>query len=48
VVNNALSNPFVVTVSDTHGNPVSGESVTFAITAGGGSISGTQPATTGL
>ena len=38
-VGTALSSPFVVEVTDTHGNPVSGTSVTFAVTAGGGTLS---------
>jgi len=38
-VGQPLANPFVVKVTDPSGNPVSGASVTFAVTAGGGSLS---------
>ena len=36
--------PFVVAVQDSHGNPVSGVDVTFAVTAGGGSVTPTSVA----
>jgi hypothetical protein len=36
---NALSNPFVVQVKDASGNPQSGATVDFTVTAGGGSVS---------
>ncbi|MEE8519911.1 MAG: Ig-like domain-containing protein, partial [Gemmatimonadota bacterium] len=39
----ALADPFVVTVTDANANPVSGVSVTFAVTGGGGSLSNAQP-----
>jgi hypothetical protein len=38
-----LSAPFVVRVTDNAGNPVSGVAVTFGVTAGGGSLSNSQP-----
>ena len=41
-----LANPFVVEVVDENDDPVSGVSVTFAVTAGGGTLS-TTSATTG-
>ena len=41
----ALTNPFVVEVRDANGNPFEGVPVTFAVTAGGGSLS-TQTTTT--
>lgn len=37
-----LTNPFVVTVRDANMNPVSGFTVTFAVTAGGGTLSATS------
>src|SRR5262249_33998876 len=37
--------PFVVTVRDAGGNPVSGFQVTFAVTAGGGTLSAATPLT---
>src|SRR5439155_15568484 len=37
--------PLVVTVKDLNNNPVSGFTVTFAVTAGGGSLSATSVAT---
>jgi hypothetical protein len=37
-VGQALSSPFVVKVTDASSNPVSGVSVTFAVTAGGGTV----------
>ncbi|MBT4131666.1 MAG: hypothetical protein HOE44_13220, partial [Candidatus Marinimicrobia bacterium] len=40
-----LSNPFVVRVSDNNGNRVSGETVTFAVVSGGGSLSSTSVTT---
>lgn len=45
VVLNAVTSPSVKVV-DQYNNPVQGTSVTFAITAGGGTIGGTNPATT--
>ena len=36
---NALANPFVVEVKDADGEPIEGISVTFSVTAGGGSLS---------
>ena len=36
---NALANPFVVEVQDEDGEPLTGHSVTFSVTAGGGSLS---------
>ena len=52
-VASALANPCVVTVTDGNGDPVAGTSVTFAVGtvpsgATGASVSGTQPATTGV
>ena len=41
----ALANPFTVKANDTHGNPVSGVTVIFAITAGGGGLSATAVTT---
>ena len=38
----ALANPFVVEVRDENGNPLEGVIVTFAVTAGGGSLSDTN------
>jgi hypothetical protein len=40
-----LANPFVVTVMDANMNPVAGVTVTFAVTAGGGTLSATSVAT---
>jgi hypothetical protein len=40
-----LPEPFVVAVLDVHGNRVSGEIVSFAVTAGGGSLSARAAAT---
>ena len=39
---NALANPFVVEVQDEDGEPLAGHSVTFSVTAGGGSLSATS------
>ena len=39
---NALANPFVVEVQDEDGEPLTGHSVTFSVTAGGGSLSAKQ------
>ena len=39
---NALANPFVVEVQDEDGEPLTGHSVTFSVTAGGGSLSATS------
>ena len=39
---NALANPFVVEVQDEDGNPLSGHTVSFEVTAGGGSLSETS------
>ena len=39
IVGTALDNPFVVKVTDAKGNPVSATAVTFAVTAGGGTLS---------
>ena len=39
---NALANPFVVEVQDEDGEPLTGHSVTFSVTAGGGSLSETS------
>ncbi|MBA2322161.1 MAG: Ig-like domain-containing protein [Deltaproteobacteria bacterium] len=44
-VTTVLTNPFVVTVMDANMNPVSGVTVMFAVTAGGGSLSATSVAT---
>jgi adhesin/invasin len=41
----ALASPLVVTVTDANANPVSGFAVTFAVTAGGGTLSVTSVAT---
>ena len=38
----ALANPFVVEVRDQNGNPIEGVTVTFAVSAGGGSLSDTS------
>ena len=40
-----LANPFVVEVVDENGDPVSGTTVAFAVTAGGGSVSPTSATT---
>ena len=45
VAGSPVATPPAVTVTDAHGNPVSGLSVTFAVASGGGSVVGT-PATT--
>ena len=45
-VGTILDNPFVVKVTDAKGNPVSATAVTFAVTAGGGTLS-VENATTG-
>ena len=42
---NALANPFVVEVQDEDGEPLTGHSVTFSVTAGGGSLSETSART---
>ena len=39
---NALAAPFVVEVQDEDGEPIAGHSVTFSVTAGGGSLSETS------
>src|SRR3990172_8127459 len=39
----ALANPFVVVVTNAGGIPVAGVDVTFAITAGGGTLPGGSP-----
>ena len=44
-VGQALANPVVVSVKDAFGNPLAGQSVAFAVTAGGGSV-GAATATT--
>jgi hypothetical protein len=44
----ALANPLVVEVTDASGNAVSGVTVNFAVTAGGGSLSATQAITTAV
>jgi len=41
-----LANPFVVKVTDANEIPVPATAVTFAVTAGGGKLSGTQPVLT--
>jgi len=38
----ALAAPFVVNIDDQNGNPMSGVTVTWAITSGGGSLSATS------
>lgn len=43
-----LASPFVVRVTDATGAPVSGVSVTFAVTSGGGTLTGVQPLTNSL
>ncbi len=40
-----LANPFVVAVQDQNGNLMAGVTVTFAVTAGGGTLSTTTPTT---
>jgi hypothetical protein len=45
VINTALGNPFVVEVRDGNDNPFLGSAVTFAVTAGGGTL-GTTSTTT--
>jgi hypothetical protein len=47
-VSQALSNPFTVLVTDANGNPVSGASVTFAVTSGGGTTNPTTAITGSL
>ena len=42
---NALASPFVVEAQDEDGEPLTGHSVTFAVTAGGGSLSETSART---
>jgi len=42
VAGSTLPNPLVVKVADQYGNPVSGVSVSFTVTAGGGSLSATM------
>jgi adhesin/invasin len=42
----ALAQPFVVTVNDVQGNPVTGHPVNFLVTQGGGSLSNSQPVLT--
>ena len=44
-VGQALANPLTVKVTDAAGNPISGITVTFAVTAGGGSLSNIAVAT---
>ena len=39
VINTALANPFVVKVTNQSGSPLSGVTVTFAVTSGGGTLS---------
>ena len=41
---NALANPFIVEVQDEDGEPIAGHTVTFTVTAGGGSLSETSAA----
>ena len=41
----ALAEPFVVTVLDQYGDPFAGATVTFAVTAGGGTLSATTAST---
>ena len=45
VVSSELSNPFVVQVNDQNGDALSGITVAFAVTAGGGSLSDTSVTT---
>ena len=42
---NALTNPFVVEAQDEDGEPLAGHTVTFSVTAGGGSLSATSATT---
>ena len=42
---NALANPFVVEAQDEDGEPLTGHTVTFSVTAGGGSLSATSATT---
>ncbi len=42
LVGEALANPFAVAVRDENGNPLEGVTVTFAVSAGGGSLSDTS------
>jgi len=42
----ALAQPFVVTVRDQYGNPVSNFPVNFVVTSGGGTLSNAQPVNT--
>jgi Bacterial Ig-like domain (group 1) len=44
-VGQALPSPFTVVVNDSKGNPVSGVTVTFTVTAGGGTLSANSVAT---
>ena len=44
-VGQPLANPFVVEVQDQNGNPLAGTAVTFAVTAGGGTLRATTPTT---
>ncbi|MBX9929914.1 MAG: Ig-like domain-containing protein, partial [Gemmatimonadaceae bacterium] len=44
----ALPQPFVVRVTDTYGNPVTGTTIGWAVTAGGGSLGGTAMTTNGF
>src|SRR4030095_14512720 len=37
-VGQPLSSPFVVKVTDASGNPISGTNISFAVTAGGGTL----------
>ncbi len=41
-----LANPLVAEVLDQYGNPVDGETVTFAVTSGGGTLNPSTPQTT--
>src|SRR6185437_2861722 len=47
-VNTAVATAPSVIVTDAYGNPVSGVGVTFAVTGGGGSLTGATPSTNGL
>jgi hypothetical protein len=47
-VSTALTSPLAVKVLDANGNPVSGVTVTFAVTGGGGTLSTTTTTTTTL
>ena len=42
VIGEVLANPFVLEVRDENGNPLEGVTVTFAVSAGGGSLSDTS------